>query len=123
MKEVKAENLIKVTIKEHYTKTKVILAEIDEEDRKEVLSGNDGYDGIGYIDGSDYNIEVSGWNVNTIKILDEYEDGFENQCGKYYCGEGTITHAEYHYIKDDIYGLKDLKGIKVTHIKEYTGEK
>jgi hypothetical protein len=68
MKEVKEENLVKIVLTTHHTKTQVILAEMDEKwnkDRQE--------EGIGFVDGNDYNIEVEGWNVNTIKVLDEYE--------------------------------------------------
>ena len=58
MKEVKEENLVKIVLTTHHTKVQVILAEME---------------GIGFVDGNDYNIEVEGWNVNTIKVLDEYE--------------------------------------------------
>tara|TARA_R100000008_G_scaffold77800_1_gene58399 strand:- start:3774 stop:4067 length:294 start_codon:yes stop_codon:yes gene_type:complete len=80
------DGLIEVTIQQHYTKTKVILAEIDWESFHEAHEN-----GIGFVDGDDLNIEVEGWNVNTVKVLDEYEEGFQNECGKYYCGEDTIS--------------------------------
>jgi len=69
MKEVKEENLVKIVLTTHHTKTQVILAEMDEKWNKDREQ-----EGIGFVDGNDYNIEVEGWNVNTIKVLDEYED-------------------------------------------------
>ena len=95
MKEVKEENLVKIVLTTHHTKTQVILAEMDEKwnkDRKE--------EGIGFLDGNDYNIEVEGWNVNTIKVLDEYEGGFQNQCGKYYCGEDKIEDYNPYWCQE-----------------------
>ena len=68
MKEVKEENLVTIVLTTHHTKVQVILAEMDEEWNKDREQ-----EGIGFIDGNDYNIEVEGWNVNTIKVLDEYE--------------------------------------------------
>ena len=79
------DGLIEVTIQQHYTKTKVILAEIDWESFHHAHENN-----IGFVDGDDLNIEVEGWNVNTVKVLKEYEESFENEWGKYYCGEDKI---------------------------------
>ena len=68
MEQVKKENLVRIVVTTHHTKVQVILAELDEKWNKDREQ-----EGIGFIDGNDYNIEVEGWNVNTIKVLDEYE--------------------------------------------------
>ena len=71
MSEVKKEDLIRIVVTTHHTKTQVILAKIDREDQQ--ACENEGVYGLGYLDGCDLGVEAEGFNVKTLKVLDEYE--------------------------------------------------
>jgi len=71
MEQVKKENLVRIVVTTHHTKTQVILAEIDREDQE--ACEDEGVYGLGYLDGCDLGTEAEGYNVKTLKVLDEYE--------------------------------------------------
>jgi hypothetical protein len=121
MSEVKKEDLIRIVVTTHHTKTQVILAEIDREDQQ--ACEDEGVYGLGYLDGSDLGTEAEGYNVKTLKVLDEYESSCDcaNTVNNHFCSntvkDYNVDWCEEHEDRDDCNEKSGMfDGIKI--IKE-----